>query len=83
MFFRANVSQVKLDNISFLFNMMLHLSLDDQILSALFTNSKKNESKYMKHRKHPLRDFLQNRFNDTLTLADFSGKNWYRHATSR
>ena len=35
----------------------------------------------MKHRKHALRGFLQNRFYDTLTLADFLGKNWYRPTT--
>ena len=34
-------------------------------------NSKRNESKYMKYRKQPLRGFLQNRFYDTFNLADF------------
>ena len=33
-FFRANISQVKLDEVSFLFNMTSHLLSDDQILLA-------------------------------------------------
>ena len=37
MFFRAKISQVKLDKVSFLFNMTSHVLSDDQILLALFT----------------------------------------------
>ena len=42
MFFFANVSQVKLDNISFLFifNLTLHKLSDDQIPSAIFSRFK-------------------------------------------
>ena len=43
MFFRGNVSQVKLDNISILFkfNLTSHYLSDIQIPSALFTKFKK------------------------------------------
>ena len=45
LFFRTNVFQVKLDNISFLhkFNLTSHWLSDDQIPSSLFTTYKKNE----------------------------------------
>ena len=44
-FFRANVFQVKLDNILFLFkfNLTSHELSDDQIPSALFTKFKKKQ----------------------------------------
>ena len=37
MFFRANISLVKLDKVSFLFNMTSHQLSHDQIILALFT----------------------------------------------
>ena len=43
MFFRANVSQVKLHNISLLFNMTLHEVSDNEILPLYLQNSKRNE----------------------------------------
>ena len=81
MFFRTNISQVKLDNISFLLTWRQTNHQTIKFFQLYLKNSKGNKSKYMKHRKHALRGFLQNRFYDTLTLADFLGKNWYRPTT--
>ena len=57
MFFRVKVFQVKLDNISFLFNTNYQTI---KFLRLYLQNSKWNEKYiYMKHRKQPLKGFLQ------------------------
>ena len=70
LFFRANVFQVKLDNISFLFKFnRRHTNYQTiKFLRPVYNIQKETKSKYTKHRKQPLRGFLRNRFYDTLTL---------------
>ena len=72
MFFRTNVFQVKLDNISFLFKFnRRHTNYETiKFLRLCLQNSNRNEkvNTYVKHLKQPHRGFLQSRFYDTLTL---------------
>ena len=70
MFFRANVFQVKLDNISFLFkfNLRSQIIRPSNSFGSIYNIKKERKSKYMKHRKQIHRGFLQNRFDDTSTL---------------
>ena len=82
-FFRANVFQVKLDKISFLFKFKLASQIIRQSNSfgSIYKTQKETKIKYMKHQKQPRRGFLQNRFYDTLTLKEMLQKylwtSWY------
>ena len=67
MFFRANVSQVKLDNISFLFKFNRRHT-NYQTIKFLQLYLQKTFTKNMKQWRQPLKGFLQNRFYDTLTF---------------
>ena len=74
MFFRANISQVKLDKVSLLFNMTSLVIRRSNSFSPISKILKETNSKYTKHWKQPPRGFLQNSFYDTLTLKQMLQK---------
>ena len=76
MSFRANVSQVKVDNILlflFKFNVTL-INKRTNSFGSIYKIQKETKSKYMKHWKQSLKGFLQDRFYDTLTLKQMHQK---------
>ena len=60
--FRANVFQVKLEQD------VTIIIRGSNSFGSVYNIQKEMKSKYMKHRKQPLRGFLRIRFYDTLTL---------------